>query len=127
MPLGDGYFYDRKKRKYIRIQEHATAVIENPKLYKSEEVASLNPVKDRDEIVLYALKQGFIRVRDYRGRLGWQFYGDVEGALNELKKYMKKNEFGVGYVITFTDFRTGKEVVANTPHFLNAKAKDVWE
>lgn len=64
MPLGTGYFYDREKKKYVKIFEHASDAVAKPKRFKAEAVSHLNPVADRDEIVLHVLKQGFIRVRD---------------------------------------------------------------
>jgi hypothetical protein len=114
MPLGDGFFYDRKRRRYIRITEHATDAVTRPDVFSSHKVKHLDPVKDRDTIVIHVLKNGFIRVRHWKDRLGWQFWGDTEDALKTLKRYIKKNGVGDGAVITFTDFKTGKNIECNT-------------
>jgi hypothetical protein len=119
MPSGNGYFFNRKTKRYIKIYEHATDAVTRPKVFGTEEIKHLNPVTDRDQIVIHVLKNGFIRVRDWAGYLGWQFWGDPDDALKILKKYIKKHEIGNGYVITFTDFETGKQIQANTNYFIN--------
>jgi len=114
MPLGDGYFYDRKRKKYIRIEEHATDAVTRPDTFGSHAVKHLNPVADRDTIVIHVLKNGFIRVRHWKDRLGWQFWGEPEKSLKILKNYIKKNSVGDGAVVTFTDFESGKSIECNT-------------
>jgi hypothetical protein len=118
MPLGDGYFYDRKRKKYIRIEEHATDAVTRPDTFRSHDVKHLSPVADRDTIVIHVLKNGFIRVRHWKDRLGWQFWGEPEKSLKTLKSYMKKNEIGNGTIITFTDFESGKNIERNAGVFL---------
>ena len=110
MPLGDGFFYDRNKKKYIRIDEHATDAVTRPDVFNSHDVKHLNPTTDRDQIVIHVLKNGFIRVRHWKERLGWQFWGNPQESLDILKKYIRKNGLGLGCIITFTDFSTGKNV-----------------
>jgi len=92
MPSGDGYFFNRKTKRYIKIQEHATDALERPDIFGTHEIQHLNPVKDRNEIVLTVLKNGFIRVRDWKGYLGWQFWGDPSSALTTLINYIKSRE-----------------------------------
>jgi hypothetical protein len=118
MPSGKGYFYNRKTKRFITINEHATDAIQRPKEFGTSSIQHLNPVINRDEIVIHVLKNGFIRVRDWDAHLGWQFWGDPEDALKTLQRYIKKNEIGNGYLITFTDFKTGDNKVANTNNFL---------
>lgn len=110
MPLGTGYFYDRVKNKYITIYEHATDAVTRPDVFRSHEVAHLNPTQDRDEIVIHVLKKGFIRVRHWKDCLGWQFWGDSTKSLSLLKQYIKKNDVGDYTTVTFTDFEKGKSV-----------------
>jgi hypothetical protein len=110
MPLGNGYFYDRKKKMYIDIMEHATDAVTRPEVFKSHDVKNLNPVTDRDTIVIHVLKQGFIRVRHWKDHLGWQFWGEPEKALRDLRKYIKDNEVGDLANVTFTDFQSGNNV-----------------
>jgi len=119
MPLGKGYFLNRKTKKYVEIQEHATDALMRPKMFSTKDIQHLNPVTHRDEIVIHVLKNGFIRVRDYKGFLGWQFWGNYKEALKLLVKYIEKNELGFGYTITFTDFETGKELKGNPDYFIS--------
>jgi hypothetical protein len=113
MPLGIGYFYDRKRKKYILIEEHATDAITRPDTFGSHAVKHLNPVADRDTIVIHVLRNGFIRVRHWKDRLGWQFWGEPEKSLKTLKSYIKKNDIGEGSIVTFTDFQSGRNVECN--------------
>lgn len=126
MPSGDGYFFNRRTKRYVKIQEHATDALERPDVFGTHHIQHLNPVINRDEVVLTVLKNGFIRVRDWKGFLGWQFWGDVESSLKALKNYIKSRELGIGYVITFTDFETGKEVHANPDYFLYRKSEEIF-
>lgn len=119
MPLGIGYFYDRVKKKYILIDEHATDAVTRPVVFRSEEVKNLNPVMDRDTIVIHVLKKGFIRVRHWKSDLGWQFWGDAPDSLKILKKYIKKNDVGDYASITFTDFMIGKTVTCSAKYILD--------
>lgn len=113
MPLGKGFFYDRKRKKYILIEEHATDAVTRPNIFKSHDVKHLDPVKDRDTIVIHVLRNGFIRVRHWKDRLGWQFWGDISGSLKTLKSYIKRHGVGDGAIVTFTDFETGKNIECN--------------
>lgn len=117
MARGQGYFYDRKKRKYIEIDEHATDAINNYKKFRCNDVKDLCPRKDRDEIVRHVLAQGFIRVRDHRDRIGWQFHGDSISALRVLRKYIKKHEVG-NRIITFTNLETNRQITDTTEAFM---------
>lgn len=118
MPLGNGFFIERKNNKYHKIDEHATDALANPKLYGTQDIQHLHPVQDRDEVVITTLKNGFIRVRDWKGNIGWQFYGDKEQSLKLLKKYMKKYEVGDYASITFTDFKSCEEIKDLAKNFL---------
>ncbi len=120
MPLGEGYFYDRKKKRYITIFEHATDAVERPNVFKSHEVKHLNPVTDRDTIVIHVLKKGFIRVRDWRGRLGWQFWGNATEAIQTLRRYINRQGLGDSYIVTLTDFKTKKNLVCEVK-FIKSK------
>jgi len=113
MPLGDGYFYDRRKRKLIRIFEHATDSTQRPEVFRSKKVAHLNPVINRDEIVIYTLKQGFIRIRYWKGDLGFQFWGNAKDAKNTLIWFAKKTGVGDYCHVTFTNFKTKKSYEFN--------------
>jgi hypothetical protein len=74
MPLGDGWWYDRRARRYFKITEHATCGVQHPRRFQSQAVAHLDPVADREVIVRHVAAQGFIRVRlwpIYRCRHHW--------------------------------------------------------
>jgi hypothetical protein len=105
MPLGEGYFYDRRKKKLILIDEHATDSVTRCETFRSKKVAHLDPVKDRDEIVIYTLKQGFIRIRHWKGALRFQFWGKWSEANLTLKWFARKHEIADICEVTFTDFR----------------------
>lgn len=126
MPSGEGYFFNRQTKRYVKIQEHATDALERPDVFGTQHIQHLNPVINRDEVVLTVLKNNFIRVRDWKGFLGWQFWGDVESSLKTLRNYIKSRELGLGYVITFTDFETGNEVHANPEFFLHRKPQEIF-
>lgn len=117
MPLGEGYFYDRKRRRYISIQEHATDAVTRPEVFKSHKVKHLDPVSDRDIIVIHVLRQGFIRVRHWKQHLGWQFWGAPKTSLEVLRRYIKKHDVGDGCIITFTDFATRKQSICQASEF----------
>jgi len=108
MPLGNGYFYDRKKKKLIDIYEHATDVINRWETFRAKKVSKLNPVTDRDAIVIYVLRQGFIRIRLWNGQLGWQFWGNEPLARKVLHWFARKAEIGKYCVVTYTDFKAKK-------------------
>lgn len=126
MPLGEGFFYDRQRKRYIRITEHATDAVTRPDIFNSHSVKHLDPVKDRDTIVIHVLRNGFIRVRHWKIRLGWQFWGDAAGALQTLKRYIKKHGVGDGAIITFTDFETGKSIECNARVILDKNFLDTF-
>ena len=113
MPLGEGYFYDRRKKKLIVIDEHATDSVTRPNIFRSKKVCHLNPVIDRDEIVIYTLKQGFIRIRLWKGELGFQFWGSPKEAKKTLMWFAKKKEVGDYCRVTFSDFKAKKTNVFN--------------
>lgn len=106
MPRGKGYWYDRQKRRYRKIDEHATDAVATPALFRAGPVAHLNPVKDREAIVRHVASQGFIRIRHW-DRLGFEFHGDKETALRVLKRYIKREEIGPYFLVHLADFATG--------------------
>jgi hypothetical protein len=105
MPLGNGYFYDRKKKKLIAIDEHATDAVQRPDVFRSKKICHLNPVTDRDTIVIYTIRQGFIRIRHWKGDLGFQFWGNGKEAKKILVWFAKKYGVGEYCRITYTDFK----------------------
>lgn len=127
MPLGAGFWFDRKVGTYLRIEEHATNALADPNRYGIEawvrdfrrrhRNAQPSPVEDRDAVVIAVAKQGFIRIRHYKDRLGWQFYGDPLEAVIELRRYIEKHEVGDLTIVTFTDFRQSKTTEAEAGRF----------
>jgi hypothetical protein len=113
MPLGDGYFYDRKKKRLIVIDEHATDAVSRPKVFRTEKIQHLNPFTDRDDIVIYTLKQGFIRIRHWRGNLGFQFWGNGKEAKKILIWFAKKYGVGDYCRVTYTDFKRKTTLIFN--------------
>ena len=111
-PLGDGFYLNRRTRRLIRIWEHAEDAVKYPKKFKSQAVSHLDPVKNRDEIVIHTVRVGgFIRVRHWRDHLGFQFWGDPDGALADLRRFGAQR-LGPASIITATDFSTGLNIIA---------------
>ncbi len=117
MPLGTGFWFDRRKRRYHRIDEHAQDAIGHPGKFRSQPVAHLDPVRDRDVIVIFVSQQGFIRIRHHRGHLGWQFWGEPNDALDDLRRFCTKYEVGPATIVTATDFSTKLSVTASLASF----------
>ena len=105
-PLGDGYFINRRNHRLIRITEHAEEALNFPKKFHTLAVAHLQPGLDRDLIVVHTTRQGFIRLRHYKDRLGFQFWGDPDAALRDLRRYCRRKEVGPYTIVTITDFST---------------------
>lgn len=110
MPLGFGYFCDRKTKRFIKINEHATDALKKKEVFGTQDIQHLNPVTNRDEIVLHVLKNGFIRIREWKGKIGWQFWGNQKESKELLKRYIKKFDIGEYATITFTDFEAVEEI-----------------
>jgi hypothetical protein len=71
---GKGYWLHPKTARQWQVNNHAEWVLENPHFfYSSEFLSNLNSVKDIDEIRLFAINQGFVRVRDYVNKISVQF------------------------------------------------------
>lgn len=111
MPLGNGFFYDRRKKKLISIDEHATDAVTRPNVFRSHKICHMNPVIDRNDIVIYTLKQGFIRIRHWRGDIGFQFWGNGKEAKKTLIWFARKYEIGDYCCVTYTDFKLKKTIV----------------
>lgn len=105
MPWGTGMWYDRRRKRYIGINDHAIDAHHDPLAFRltRKQIKHLNPIRDREAIIKLVCQQGFTRVRHYRGRLGWQFWGFVEDSLDELQGFFGKFEVGPAEVVTFTD------------------------
>lgn len=106
-PLGIGYFYDRRRHLFVLIDEHATDAVTRPKTFRAQAVAHLNPVQDRDAIVRHTTAQGFIRVRYWKGHLGWEFHGNPDLALAVLRRFIRRRELGQLVQVNISDFKSG--------------------
>lgn len=122
MVLGIGYFYDRRHYRYHRITEHATDAVTFPSRFRSQEVAHLNPTRDRDVIVRHVAAQGFIRVRLWKSNLGWEFHADPDDALAVLRRFIRRHELGPLVQINISDFASGISVVVPALAALAAKS-----
>lgn len=122
MPLGEGFWLCRWNGKMIEINDHAADVCANPQKFGLTDKALIEAVsvggrehriseghvvvrneEDRELLIPRICLEGFIRVRDHRGTLGWQFAGDPITALDALRRYGKKR-LGPLTLVTFTDF-----------------------
>lgn len=106
MPSGDGYWLRRKPRRLVVIDEHATDAVTRPKVFGTEDLAHLNPVRDREEIVRWVAAKGWIRIRHWR-HLGFEFHGDRQGALKLLRWYIDQQEVGDFLPVHIADFESG--------------------
>ena len=124
MPLGEGYFYDRisNQRRFYRISEHATDAITRPRLFRAQAVAHLNPVQDRESIVRHVVSQGFIRVRYWKDRLGWEFHGEPDDALAVLRRFIRRREVGPYVQVNISDFQSGISIIVPASEVLIAKS-----
>jgi len=122
MPLGIGFWYDRRSRRYHLITEHATDAVEHPRRFRSQAVAHLNPVRDRDAVVRFVAVQEFIRIRHYKDRLGWQFHDQPDAALAVLRRFIRRHEIGILTLVTFTDFAAGWSVTVSAATIMTARS-----
>jgi len=123
MPLGKGYWLNRRTSRLLEIDDHANDACSNPQrfnltsedLIKALMTENIIPhtnnghiaVRNEDErtlIIKRVCVAGFIRIRDYKARLGWQFAGDPPSALWELRRYGQRRQLGPLYEVTFSDF-----------------------
>ncbi len=112
------WWLDRKKHKFISVVEHVRAVRANPGLYRCDKDtvgvthhvgdAKYSPEYWREHLIREVCKKDFTRIRHTVNRdtstLGWQFWGDPESSLFDLRSFIKKQEVGPVTIITFTDF-----------------------
>lgn len=136
MPLGTGYWYDRQKRRYNLIDDHAGDAARSPERFRLTTVDLLRAIHRKDlkphtslgkvvvnseevrsVIIERVATAGFIRVRDWKGHLGWEFAGDPEDALTVLRRYIKSQEIGNTTLITFTDFGMGVSITERAFQF----------
>jgi hypothetical protein len=120
MPLGIGLFFDRRRRRYISIHEHASDVIAHPRRFRAQMVAGLDPVRDRSVIIRHVASQGFVRVRWWRGDLGWEFASEAEDAVRTLKSFIRRRGVGPVVVVNISDFASGISILRTAAQVLTA-------
>ncbi len=120
MTDSQGWWYDRKKKIYIPIHDHAVAVVGDPKKYRIDRSNTFVRMAQamgmdgrfRDQIIPLTCAQGFIRVRLIQGKdhstLGWQFTGEPHKAFETLKRFTQRHDVGPTTEVTFTDFGLGR-------------------
>jgi len=122
MAESNGWWYDRRKKIYTPIDDHAKDVIRKPDRYRLDpeninirmagELGLTN--RFRDQIIPMACAQGFIRVRLIKGHstntLGWQFTGEPHDAFAVLKRFAQRRGVGPMVEVTFTDFGLGRNL-----------------
>ena len=120
MSESQGWWYDRKKKIYIKIDDHAQAVSECPKKYRIKTLYhpeftkfEISPEDRRSLIIREVCSNGFIRARLIQGRvstLGWQFTGEPHKAFEILKRFAKNHGVGDLTEVTFSDFGLGRSI-----------------
>jgi hypothetical protein len=113
MPLGQGFWFDRRNRRFHKITEHASDAIDKPGRFRARPVANLNPVRDRDAIVRHVASNDFIRVRLWKNHLGWEFDGRPDDALDVLVRFIVKYEVGPVVLVNISDFASGISIVVS--------------
>ena len=122
MPLGIGWWYDRRSYRYHVITEHATDAVEFPRRFRSQAVAHLNPISDRETIVRHVAANGMIRLRLWKANLGFEFHGDPEAAVAVLHRFIKREELGPVIQINISDFSSGISVLTSVAAVQAAKS-----
>ncbi len=123
MPLGKGYFLNRRTGRLHLVEEHASDVIKRPKRYGLTEENIQDTIgttavdagyglteEERGLIIRLVTANGFIRIRYHKDRLGYQFTGDPHDALDRLRRLMSRWGVGSYTLITFTDFSINRGV-----------------
>jgi hypothetical protein len=129
MPLGEGFWYNRRTNRFIKIDDHARDACANPErfgltnkdlikaisVHGREWTSCMGHVvvrseEDRDLIIPRVCQAGYIRVRHWSGKLGWQFAGDPLSALETLNRRAGSLGLGPHTLVTFTDFGLGLSV-----------------
>ena len=72
MPMGDAYFLDMDTFHVYPVQEHYTAVKQDPRRYR---LPPKEITPDRNETLLKVLKRGFVRIREDVKRSEWSMEG----------------------------------------------------
>ena len=138
MPLGEGFWYNRRTNRFIKIDDHARDACANPERFGltdkdlikvvsangREWTSSMGHVvvrneEDRDLIIPRVCQAGYIRVRHWHGNLGWQFAGDPINALEVLHRRAGSLGLGPLTLVTFTDFGLGLSVIDRYAYFRN--------
>lgn len=129
MPLGEGFWYNRRTNRFIRIDDHARDACANPEKFGLTDKDLIKVVsagcrtwtslqghvlvmgeEDRDLIIPRVCQAGYIRVRHWNGKLAWQFAGDPLLALQTLHRRAERLGLGPATLVTFTDFGLGLSV-----------------
>ncbi len=129
MPLGEGFWYNRRTNRFIKINDHARDACAKPErfgltdkdLIKAvsangrEWTSSMGHVvirseEDRELVIVRVCQAGYIRIRHWKGRLGWQFAGDPLSALQVLHRSVERMGAAAWTLVTFTDFGLGLSV-----------------
>jgi hypothetical protein len=138
MPLGEGFWYNRRTNRFIKINDHAIDACANPERFGLTDRDMIKAISvngrewtscmghvvvrseaDRDLIIPRVCQAGFIRVRHWHGNLGWQFAGDPINALETLHRRSGSLGIGIYTLVTFTDFGIGLSVTDRYAYFLN--------
>jgi hypothetical protein len=142
MPRGAGYWYNRRTNRFITIRDHAQDACANPQRFgltdkdlikevsaKGREWTSsmghvvIRSEEDRELVIIRVARAGFIRIRHWQGKLGWEFAGDPISSLEVLHR--RANSLGLGphTLVTFTDFGLGLSVTDHYAYFRNDGSK----
>lgn len=122
MAESQGWWYDRRKKRFIKINDHARDAADHMDRYR---IKTMTPLETaciayslyadmRDTIIKGVCNNGFIRVRLIKGHstntLGWQFIGVPHDAFAVLKRFAKRHGVGPLVEVTFTDFGLGRNL-----------------
>ena len=101
MPIGEGWFIDRQTGEAISIYEHAMAVHEEPERYRvtADEVQG----RSRPEVLKLVFQRGFIRVRWDKDGVVFEFHGEHEQALEQIRAFLKAHGVAAYTVVGIHD------------------------
>jgi hypothetical protein len=109
-PASYGYFLHVLTREVLAIHDHAIDACSNPSALRldQDELASLNPIQDRIEVLEKVLSKGWIRVRHFKQVVSVEFMTEWETTLETLAASIQGLGLGNYCYITARQIATGE-------------------
>ena len=95
----EGYWLNIETLRHYPIREHAQWLSDPDNMAKiglkpwaRKRIAALDPVSDREEIVLIGMKAGLLRIRSHGDYVAFEHMTNQETAINAIKIFLKKEQ-----------------------------------